>query len=178
MRGREVALIRELLALYAKYGGEAFEVAVRQIRAGEMAELIADTADAVRRAAQNRRASAIRAGEARPRKTKREIAIERIAGMKGTGRKTDAVIAGLAERILNREVLPTPASLREYMELIGMPVSGRHTERNDALFEVTDYLRGLPEAEVIRSVDAVQNLRTPVSSLQRWADIIVKPDRN
>ena len=178
MKNREATLIKELLALYVKYGADTFEAAVREIRTGETARLIADAADDLHRAVQR---TGIRAAGRRPlklKKTKRDLASERIADMKNTHRSVDIVVAEFAERILNHEILPTSAALREYMAFIGVPMSGRHLDRYDALVSITDHLRNLPELQAKQSIESIRDFNDPVSPLQRWADIIVKPDRN
>jgi hypothetical protein len=179
MRNRDVQLVRELLSLYVKYGPEAFEAAVRELREGNVTQAIADAAENLQATAQ--RANFGRApssGTRSSKKSKHELLGERISRLRQSGLPSDAQIADLLEKILNREVLNSPNSLREYMSLIGVPATARLTDRYDSVRIIMEYLQGLPDQQKHDRIHAVDQFKNRESSLQRWADIIVKSDRS
>jgi hypothetical protein len=179
MRSRNSTLIKELLSLYVKYGADAFEAAARELREGNVTETIAETAEHLREVA--RRAKVGKPESSRttypPRKSKQELLAEQIANVRNTGNKSDFEIPGLVQNIIDRQILKTPGSLREYMAFIGVPMAERHGDRYDSAKRILEFLKTLPEHELGGRIRAIEHVRGEESSLQKWTNIIVKPER-
>lgn len=177
MSKRSLSLVRELLALYAKYGPETFDAAIRDLRQGDFIKPIAAAADTIAGVPYSVAAkSPIGRHLVVSRKSKQELLAEEVRLLRSTGIKRDSLAADLIERLMRREILGTPASLRDYMAFIGMPVSERQIDRYDNIRSILKYLTTLPERESAERIDAADKIKARNSSLQRWADIIVRTD--
>jgi len=177
MRSRSAALLNELLGLYAKYGPQAFEEATRQLREGEITKLIADALDQLPISAGNLESKQrLRTGSTR--KPKHELLLEEVSRLRDAGTWKLRKIAEFAERILSRQILETSSLLREYMSFIGMPITQRQGDRIENIRQIMRYLANLPEHEILNQIQMADDVRPRKSSLQKWADIIVKPDQS
>jgi hypothetical protein len=98
------------------------------------------------------------------------------AALRQSADETGAAIAALVDAIARKQVLETPKAINEYMALIGVPFSGRVTDRYEAARQIAEYLGRLPKGDAREKINAVTQFKTRDSSLQRWTDIIVKSD--
>jgi hypothetical protein len=180
MTSRESPLTKELLALYLKYGAREFEVAARELRAGDFSRLIAQAADdlgaAIQRSKSGTASSSPREGTGAARRSKKEILIDYLDGLMKTGNDTDAAIGKFAERIMSRQVLATTQALHDFMDLIGMRSGVRTTDRYQYIKRITEFLRALPKEEVTEKIRSAEDLGKGGSALQRWTDIIVRSE--
>jgi hypothetical protein len=180
MTTRGSPLTKELLALYLKYGATEFEVAARELRSGDFAQLIAQAADSVGAAIHGSKpnAGSSRLGERAPtaRRSKQDMLIDYVDGLMKTGDDKDAAVAKFAEQILSRQVLATSHTLQDYMDMIGMRAGVKTTDRYQHIKRIAEFLRALPKDEVIEKIRSAENLGEGGSALQRWTDIIVRSE--
>lgn len=180
MTSRASRLTRELLSLYIQYGADEFEAAARELREGKLGHLIADAADSLETAVRISKSEGVkpgirdRAGPGRP--SKRDILTRYLVRLKDSGGKTDTAVAEFAERILRRQVLNTPASVSDYMELLGISAANRRADRYQSIRQITEFLKTLPEKEAIEKIRSAKDLGQRGSSLQGWTDIIVRSE--
>jgi hypothetical protein len=175
MRAQSAALVKELLFLYAKYGPEAFQAAARELRGGRPADLIAEAVENLPEAAGRdgaRRTYAGRSGT--PKKSKHDLAEDYVYRLRNSALPIERKIANFLAKILDREMLKTSVSLRDYMSFIGMPVVDHISDRYNAVRRIGDHLLSLPENQVEDQIDAAGDIKENDSSLQRWTNIIVK----
>ena len=179
MKHQTSRLTKELLSLYIRYGPEEFEAVARELREGNLARLIADAVDSLDAtvktsgAPSGKTSRSARAGQTRP--SKGELMARYLAKLAASGANADAAIAQFAERIAKRDILETTAALREYMTIIGMPMFSNTADRYQNIKHITEFLKGLPEMEAMEKIRIGDDLGGRRSSLQQWADIIVKP---
>jgi hypothetical protein len=182
MKSQTFRLTRELLALYLRYGPEEFEAASRELREGKLGQLVADTADNVGNAAKQLGPGIKRlrtpARAAQPRPSKRESLTAYLERLKAAGTEADVVIAHFAERIVRQEILDSAAAMRDFMRLIGIRSPVKSTDKYQNIRQVVEFLRGLPPPEAREKISVAEHLRAHSSSLQGWADIIVKTNKN
>jgi hypothetical protein len=179
MKSRESPLTKELLALYLKYGAKEFEVAARELRTGDFSRLIAQAVDSLGAAAPRSKSGIKRSDPTErtptPRRSKQEILIDYIDNLMKTGSSADAEIAKFAERIMRRNVFATSRSLHDYMAIIGVKSDVKTGDRYQYIKRIAEFLRALPKEEVTERIRSAEGLGEGGSDLQRWADIIVKP---
>jgi hypothetical protein len=180
MTSRGSPLTRELLALYLKYGAKEFEVAARELRRGDFSRLIAQAADSLGEAIQKSKSetesSSPRESTGAARRSKQEILVDYADGLMKTGSDTDAAIAKFVKQIISRQVLTTRRALQDYMDLIGMQSGVRTTDRYQHIKRIAEFLRSFPNEVVMEKIRSAEDLREGGSALQRWADIIVRPE--
>jgi uncharacterized protein YecE (DUF72 family) len=180
MKNRTSRLTEELLALYLRYGPEEFEATARELREGDFARLIAETADNLGFAVKNQRSASgktslpTRGGRARS--SKGELLERYLAKLRASGARTDVAISQLGDRLVKRDLLPTAAAVKDYMTVIGMPMFASSADRNRNIRQIAEFLRRLPQKEAMEKMQVADDLGDRSSSLQRWADIIVKPN--
>jgi hypothetical protein len=180
MTTRGSPLTKELLALYLKYGAKEFEVAARELRSGDFARLIAEAADGVGAATHgskpNTGSPRLERRTPTARRSKQDMLTDYFNSLMQTGDDKDAAIAKFAEQILSRQVLATSRALQDYMDMIGMRAGVRTTDRYQHIKRVAEFLRALPNDEVIEKIRSADNVGEGGSALQRWTDIIVRSE--
>lgn len=178
MRSRNSTLIRELLSLYVKYGPGAFEAAARELREGNVTEAIAEAAERLEDATRRPKVGRTEKEHSQSvRRSKHELLSEYISYVRRTGHSADIEITDLITKIVDRSILRTPTALREYMASIGVPIGGRNGDRYDEARRILEFLKTLPEHELRGRIEAAAQIGEEESSLQRWTNIIVKPNR-
>lgn len=171
-------LIRELLSLYVKYGAAEFEAAARALRRGDVTRAIAEAAEGLGSSARARNKDAARGAAHRgpvAAKSQEELT-EFFHELDNLGTKKSRDISDLGRKILKKETLKTSRSLREYMLIIGIPVGDQLPRRIQAAHKISKYLMDLPEREVSEKLELLQSVADNGSSLQKWADIIVRSE--
>jgi len=177
MRTRESALIRELLSLYLKYGPDTFEETGRLLREENPAEIIAKTLESLTLVTPRSKAAGLkrRNNIAGAKKSKYELFTEELDQLSKTSTESQKRAIEFVEEILDRRILKSPNALRQYMAYIGVSVTDRPIDRYDSIKQILEYLMSLPDRETRQKISAITQMRDEESSLQRWADIIVKP---
>jgi hypothetical protein len=87
-------------------------------------------------------------------------------------------VASVLKRILGREILVSPSSLKGYLETIGVATHAQKVDRYRAAKKIGDYLGGLPKDQAKETIDAIEQMTNRQSSLQQWTDIIVTRDNH
>jgi hypothetical protein len=72
--------------------------------------------------------------------------------------------------------LTTPRALRDYVDLIGIPTGVRTTDRYQHIRRIIEFLRSLPKEQIVEKIRSTEDLGEGASTLQRWADIILRQD--
>jgi hypothetical protein len=88
----------------------------------------------------------------------------------------NAEIAGVARKILNREALQSPNMIRDYMFRSGIPTEDKKIDRYRSTRKIVEHLLTLPRPQLDQQIRTIEQMKEQSSSLQKWTDLIVKPD--
>jgi hypothetical protein len=175
-------LTRELLALYVKYGAREFNAAIKELRESNIGGTVADAAEAVVGSLHNSkpRSAQLQRLENAPSRTlsSRDRLIHYIQNLESGNDRHKANIAGVARKILDREVLQSPNMIRDYNFRSGIPFEDKKIDRYRAIRKIAEYLLTLPREEADEQIRSIERMREDSSSLQKWTDVIVKPDND
>jgi hypothetical protein len=164
-------LVRELMALYAKYGAAEFEAAIRSLEAGGPTALIARLASVAGRRRSEPRVSGPRSSSSK-RLKQRQLLDTFVAELESSADGEQQMLAGFVNDIAQRRLLRSPASLREYATSLG--ISERDGDRYKIAIQIGELLaHEAPETRKSHMLLAAQ-LKNERSSLQQWSDLIVK----
>jgi RecA/RadA recombinase len=178
MKSQRSALIKELLALYIKYGAAEFEATTRTLREGQIEKLIADASDslsfATKRSGQQLDISVGLLKSQRRKLSKQDSFNELISRLEVSGGARNLALARSLRGLINQGSLSLH-SINQVMTTIGVPSNSKPRDRYQAGKQILDYLLELPEDDAIRKAELISQTQDQRgSSLQRWADIIVK----
>jgi hypothetical protein len=167
-------LIRDLFALYSKYGRSAFENAINELQSGRTIERLLHATSATR--------DALARVSARPRnlhtsnktrKTPKERLEEFLNNVSKAGTEDAVIIARFVSDIAERRALRTVPSLRQFSERIGITQNSNIDRRILAMKIGERLLEVPPEQRQAYLATGVQSGRES-SSLRQWSKIIVK----
>jgi hypothetical protein len=175
---RRDSLIRELLALYVRYGPDTFEDVVGAMRRGAVSSVVTSAMSEVLRAGRSRGTDVPtvnrRGAERRTRPTATQTTQNYVLELIRSDRENGKPIAEFVDDIARRAVLTSPHALRRYSEAIGVPISSKNPDRNSIARKIGDLLLTLPTHEAQDRIRLGRQMPDENSTLQAWTDIIVK----
>lgn len=178
MTGDRDALIRELLLLYAKYGAEIFDDATKSLKQGALSRILADSTKEISQAARGAEAKwkpDPKTGRSARKQSTKQATQQYIAGLLSSEQEAEVMVARFTQAIVQRAVLKTPSSLKEYAEALGL-TSAVPAERNEIARRIGVHLLTLPWQDAEAIMDAARKSDEPESSLEAWTNIIVKQE--
>lgn len=172
MTPRTQKLVRELLGLYAKYGPVEFGHALEALRTGTATALLSEAVEDVARAAPppRQRASPGQAKKMSPRDRfddfQFRLALDRT--------QPRSELHEFIQQIAERSILADARTLRDFAALLEIP-TGAKLERYTIARKIGEKLAMDSEESLHRTMKAARDYGGEEgSSLQKWADIIVK----
>lgn len=171
MTPRTQKLVRELLGLYAKYGPAEFDHALEALRTGTATALLSETVAGVAKVAPSPRHRAARASTHKlsPRDRFEDfqfrLALDRT--------QTRSELHEFLQQIAQRSILADPRALREFAGLLEIP-TGAKLERYTVTRKIGEKLAKESEDSLHQRMKAARDYSGEASSLQKWANIIVK----
>jgi hypothetical protein len=175
-------LTKELLALYIKYGAREFNSAIKELRESNIGGTVADAAEAVVELLRDSRPRSVEVNPLNNTPPKslssRDRLVHYIQTLESGNDRRKADVAGVTRKILNREALQSPNMIRDYMFRSGIPLEEKKLDRYRATRKIAEYLLALSPQEADEQIRAIEQMREASSSLQKWTDVIVKPDHD
>lgn len=174
-------LIRELLSLYIRYGARNFEAALSELKSGHITDRIFDVSSELRKVAKmrgTRTKLTAAARETRANISMRERLESYADRLKTSGDERAAHVAIFALDISGRRALITPRNLRDYMLMLGMPITEKKLDRHDAARKIAEHLMEIPASDTAAKISIGRDMNPASSTLQGWSNIIVKRHDN
>jgi hypothetical protein len=166
-------IVRELLAIYLKYGASDFERAIQTLESGEVTSLIARVASDVgkvgNRAHLQRTKSSMSRPQMKPHTRGFSSFVEQLQKREGQSARE---IADFIEAIVLRKSLRTAVQLREFANFLGL--SYKKQERTVIAKQIAERLINLRPTELQSAMSVAHQLENKRSSLQEWSNVIVK----
>jgi len=167
-------LADQLYKILVRHSPEAVEAALEEIRARETVRF-----DRVRQLILSLEPSAVRTETARspaPRKKKtpKELLDSKILAIRRSRNPNRAMIADFVEDISNKQVLPATTQLGAFGQALGVPISSKKIDRSVMAKRIADALERANQSDIRSLIDQGRAMNTNHSSLQSWANVIVK----
>ncbi len=174
MTPRTQRLVRELLGLYAKYGPAEFSHALEALRTGAATDLLFSAVEQVAKVGLPPSSSS----DGTLRGAKKASPRDRFDDFQfhlAMDRKNHAhgELHGFLEQIAERKVLGNPRTLREFAAFLDIP-TGVKIERYAIARKIGEQLLPQSETSLREKVQIAHEMSVEQSTLQSWADIIVK----
>jgi hypothetical protein len=168
------SVIKDLLALYQRYGVEEIEQAIQSLKSGdalrEFTDLTLDVVKRAERASANRPPRAVSSNK----KSRRDYFSELITEIES---KSDPTLNDLIELLKSASrgaVLNDSRSLRQFCARLNIPEGGKKMDRFAILKQIGEVLLAKPLEERADLIELAKRLESRPSSLQGWSDLIVK----
>jgi formate dehydrogenase maturation protein FdhE len=168
------SIIKDILALYQRYGADEIERAVQSLKNGDALREISDlTVNVVRRADQVSPNRLSRAATSR-KKSKRDYLSDLIAEIESKSDPTQSDVVELLRAASKGEMLNDGRSLRHFSARLGISESAKKVDRFTMLKQVGEALLTKAPEERAYLIGFAKSLEGRPSSLQGWSDLIVK----
>lgn len=165
---RSDKLLRELMALYAKYGASEFQAALTSLESGAVT-------DVLRRAILSRKSVGAKGSLKKEAETgvSNKRLQELVKNLREKGDEKSRNIEIFLDFLATKERFPTNASLRVAAEAIKLKLPIK-IDRAGALLLIAEKLEDLSATEVRKLIDYARSDFRSSSSLQAWSDVILK----
>lgn len=175
------ALLIELLGLHRRYGSRAFREVARALQKGGAVDEIAAAVTAIQpsyaRDESSKPSEASRQKKSREKRLSSKEKLELYANdLSLSADRHKAIVGAFARRLAERSVLPTKALLQAFANAIGSgPVHG-DVDRYQNARALCDQLLTFSPTEIDEKIELATKMTRPGSSLEAWANVIVRPD--
>src|SRR5882724_4295597 len=92
------------------------------------------------------------------RLSSKEMLLRYISVLESSRDEIKVRVASLLKRILVREILASPSSLKEYLESIGVATRERKVDRYRAAKKIADYVSDLPRERAKETIEAIEQM--------------------
>jgi hypothetical protein len=167
---RSDKLVRELLALYAKYGAASFQEALSEIESGRISELISRIGRASTQQIERGKTSQ----RARQGSVSRADKVSRfIVNLRYSNDERKRFVGEFAHQVLKKNILVNGRSLATFGSRIGVD-AGQKIDRVALIQKISDKLLDMDFDIVKEAVEYSKKIDNQKSSLQEWSKVIVK----
>ena len=172
-------LVRELLALYARYGANAFEAAITALKDGQAIQRVIDAArgiNDVKPAFPTKPTRTASKKKAALRTSPREALAKFVSNLRETGSRREINVADFVAQISTKGALSSPRALRDFIIMIRLPSPGEKLDRHILAKKIAKRLLELPDHELDEKIKIGHDMSPEASSLMGWSNIIVRKD--
>ncbi len=174
MAARTEKLVRELLALYGKYGQAEFDRAIEEIRSGSTTLAFAHSVEQATRSFEDRGIRSVAPKRKAPTASARERFEDYQYRLMTAGTRQTPELPNLLQGIVDRTILPNPRALRDFAAMLDIPLTSNKIDRYSLARKIGDALLALPDEEATSRIKLAREIGAEPSSLQSWANIIVR----
>ena len=185
MQSSRERLIRELVSIYQRYTSAEIDEAFQALRSGEAFASFSNAALSVPKDDQRRARSTVgvrpgRGIENRIRRGEKRGAGEQldqtIVALRELGGASERMVSDLLEAAREGKILRTSASVFQFLTRLGVAISERQ-DRLSMLRMLGKHLLAVPVDQLESLVKVAEETENKSSSLQKWADIIVRKEQ-
>lgn len=171
MKTKSDRLISELLSIMSRYSRNEFEEALQRLRGGEI-EPALDLTAALANSPEQPRAQK---QSPKQKLTSSQLLQRQIKEFHSHSDRTRNEIASFLTDAMERKTLPTTSAIRYFADALGLPPTSSKTDRATHLRRIGYELSSLPPDIAADFMNRARAVGNEPSSLQSWANLIVKP---
>ncbi|WP_428059976.1 hypothetical protein [Brevundimonas sp.] len=165
-------LLVEVERLLALVGPAELEAALNEVEARN-SERLRRMRELVRTLSEN---SAGRPSkkEKKAKATPKEVLDRKVESLRKSRSQRDQAVADFVAEISDRRILPAAGDLRTFVRGAGVALTSAKTDRSVLAKRLADHLLNIEASRTMEIIETGRRSASDESSLQRWANVIVK----
>ena len=167
---RSSKLLAEIMTLLSNYTREEFDQAILRLDHERIQDTLITT-----KSLRSYAKTINKPRSERKRKTPKENIESKIFSLNKSQDPVRREIGNFIGDVVDRKILNSPSSLKEFTNTIGIPISGKKLNRIPLALNLAKHLETLPPNSAQDQMEIGRTLDAKPSSLQSWANVIVKP---